>query len=84
LIPNRTARVSHFDQPNILAHVRFDERTDADGKKRALHRGDPERLGAEGEARRFRTPADRKRELAIREAMGALGEGPRPSHEPDA
>ena len=24
---------SHFDQPNILAHVRFNERTDADGKK---------------------------------------------------
>jgi N12 class adenine-specific DNA methylase/predicted O-methyltransferase YrrM len=26
-------RSSHFDQPNILAHVRFDERTDAEGKK---------------------------------------------------
>lgn len=24
---------SHFDQPNILAHVRFNERTDADGKR---------------------------------------------------
>lgn len=24
---------SHFDQANILAHVRFDERTDADGKR---------------------------------------------------
>lgn len=24
---------SHFEQPNILAHVRFNERTDADGKK---------------------------------------------------
>jgi hypothetical protein len=24
---------SHFDEPNILAHVRFNERTDADGKK---------------------------------------------------
>ena len=23
---------SHFDEPNIVAHVRFDERTDADGK----------------------------------------------------
>ena len=23
---------SHFEEPNILAHVRFDERTDADGK----------------------------------------------------
>ena len=25
-------RSSHFEEPNILAHVRFDERTDADGK----------------------------------------------------
>ena len=24
---------SHFDQPNVLAHVRFNERTDANGKK---------------------------------------------------
>ncbi len=24
---------SHFDQPNILAHIRFNERTDAEGKK---------------------------------------------------
>jgi hypothetical protein len=28
-----TYRSGHFDQPNILAHVRFDERTDADGKR---------------------------------------------------
>jgi hypothetical protein len=26
-------RGGHFDQPNILAHVRYNERTDADGKK---------------------------------------------------
>lgn len=26
-------RSSHFDQPNILAHVRLNDRTDADGKK---------------------------------------------------
>lgn len=26
-------RSSHFDQPNILAHIRFNERTDADGKR---------------------------------------------------
>ena len=26
-------RSSHFDEPNILAHVRFNERTDAEGKK---------------------------------------------------
>lgn len=26
-------RSSHFDQPNVLAHVRFNERTDAEGKR---------------------------------------------------
>ena len=26
-------RSSHFDQPNILAHIRFNDRTDADGKR---------------------------------------------------
>lgn len=31
--PEARFRSSHFDQPNILAHVRFDERTDAAGKK---------------------------------------------------
>lgn len=29
----RQFQSSHFDQPNILAHVRFNERTDTDGKK---------------------------------------------------
>lgn len=29
-------RSSHWDEPNVLAHIRFDERTDAQGK-RALH-----------------------------------------------
>lgn len=29
-------RASHFEQPNILAHIRFDERTDAQGR-RVLH-----------------------------------------------
>ena len=28
-----TFRSSHWDQPNVLAHVRFNERTDADGKR---------------------------------------------------
>ena len=28
-----TYRTSHFDEPNVLAHLRFNERTDADGNK---------------------------------------------------
>jgi hypothetical protein len=30
---DKSYKSSHFDQANILAHVRFDERTDADGSK---------------------------------------------------
>jgi hypothetical protein len=32
-VDRETFRSGHFSQPNILAHVRFNERTDADGKK---------------------------------------------------
>lgn len=32
-IDRRAYRSSHWDQPNILAHVRFNERTDAEGKR---------------------------------------------------
>jgi hypothetical protein len=28
-----TFRSSHFDQPNVLAHIRFNERTDAEGRR---------------------------------------------------
>lgn len=28
-----TFRGGHFDEPNVLAHIRFDERTDAEGKR---------------------------------------------------
>lgn len=31
--PAGAYKSSHFDEPNILAHVRFNDRTDADGKK---------------------------------------------------
>src|SRR5690606_6877328 len=29
----KSYRSPHFDQPNVLAHVRFNERTDVDGKR---------------------------------------------------
>lgn len=32
-LPGKEFRSSHFDEPNIIAHVRFNERTDAEGKK---------------------------------------------------
>ena len=33
---SKTYRSSHFDQPNILAHMRVNDRVDADGKKMLL------------------------------------------------
>jgi len=32
-LPEGAYRSPHFDQPNILAHIRFNDRTDADGKR---------------------------------------------------
>ncbi len=32
-VPDTTYQSSHWDEPNVLAHVRFDERVDADGKR---------------------------------------------------
>lgn len=34
--PSKQYRSSHFDQPNILAHIRVNDRVDADGKKMLL------------------------------------------------
>ena len=31
--PKETFKSSHFDEPNILAHIRFNERTDSEGNK---------------------------------------------------
>lgn len=33
---NKTFQSSHFDEPNVLAHTRFDDRTSLDGKKTLL------------------------------------------------
>lgn len=46
-------RSSHFDQPNILAHVRFDERTDADGSKTLFIHEVQSDYGQEGKKKGF-------------------------------
>jgi hypothetical protein len=70
--PASRFKVLHFDQPNIVAHVRFDDRTDAEGKKVLFIEEIQSDWAQKGKREGFYTPADRKRELAIREAMGAL------------
>lgn len=38
-IPPEQYRSSHWEQPNVIAHIRFDERVDSDGK-RVMHIGE--------------------------------------------
>lgn len=52
---------SHFDQPNILAHVRFDERTDADGNKVLFINEVQSDWGQEGKKKGFKQPVDESR-----------------------
>lgn len=47
-------RSSHFDQANILAHVRFDERTDADGNKVLFINEIQSDYGQDGKKRGFK------------------------------
>lgn len=64
---------SHFEQhPNILAHIRFNERTDADGKRVLFIEELQSDWAQQGRKEGFSDPADRERELAIRDQMSAL------------
>lgn len=47
---------SHFDQPNIVAHLRFDERTDADGNNVLFIQEIQSDWGQEGKKKRFVKP----------------------------
>lgn len=51
----RTFRSSHFDQPNILAHVRFNERTDSEGRKVLFVEEIQSDWGAKGRREGFKT-----------------------------
>lgn len=49
-------RSSHFDEPNILAHIRFNERTDADGKRVLFLEEIQSDWGQEGKRKGFAQP----------------------------
>ncbi len=70
----------HFGEPNVLAHVRFNDRTDANGKKTLFieeiqsdwaQKGRKEGFAGKGEL--TSEELDRKTELAVRSARGELG-----------
>lgn len=56
LYDNQNFESSHFDQPNILAHVRFNERTDADGKRVLFVEEIQSDWAQRGKSRGFRQP----------------------------
>lgn len=67
-----TYRSSHFDQKNILAHVRFDERNDADGNKVLFIHEVQSDWGQEGKKKGFDNDA---RMYALLKQRDALPEG---------
>ena len=48
---SKAFRSSHFDEPNVLAHARYDDRTSLDGKKTLFLEELQERLAPEGQER---------------------------------
>jgi hypothetical protein len=50
---------SHYDEPNILAHVRFNERTDADGKRVLFVEEVQSDWHQEGRRKGYREPGER-------------------------
>lgn len=57
-------RSSHWDQPNILAHMRVDDRVDADGNKVLFVNEIQSDWGQEGKKRGFAKPIDPQRVAA--------------------
>lgn len=71
-------RSSHWDEPNVLAHVRFDERSDAQGR-RVLHVAEIQSdWGNAGAERGFRDqrPADEARLAEVQAEAEKLGGDP--------
>lgn len=72
----REYKSSHWDQPNILAHVRVDDRTDADGKKVLFVNEIQSDWGQEGKKKGFkganaRSVFDVRAEMQrVRDALG--------------
>ena len=53
-------RSSHWDEPNVLAHIRMNDRTDADGKKVLFVEELQSDWGQEGKKKGFVSPSDPK------------------------
>jgi hypothetical protein len=59
-LSQKNFKSSHWDQPNILAHIRFNERTDADGKRVLFIEEIQSDWGQEGKKKGFGSPETAK------------------------
>ena len=72
--PDKTYRSSHWDEKNVLAHIRFDERTDADGNKVMFITELQSDWGQEGKKKGFADVRDFERKVAaFNAALSAVG-----------
>lgn len=66
-------KTSHWDEPNVLAHVRFDERTDADGKRVLFLQEIQSDWHQEGRKIGYKTPGEAKDwDAAFRNAAAGI------------
>lgn len=74
---SQTYQSSHWDQPNVLAHIRVNDRTDADGKKVLFVEEIQSDWGQEGKKKGFALTESQRKALepGSPEAIAALGRG---------
>ena len=72
---------SHWDEPNVLVHLRVNDRTDADGKRVLFVEELQSDWGQEGKKRGWFTPETRAFRENVKKALAA-GETPTPEQQP--
>jgi polyhydroxyalkanoate synthesis regulator phasin len=71
---NPVFRSSHWDQPNVIAHIRMNDRTDADGKRVLFVEELQSDWSAEGRKQGFADPTARDKAAEISAEMDSLAE----------
>ncbi|MDD3885174.1 MAG: PLxRFG domain-containing protein [Gallionella sp.] len=72
-------RSSHFDQPNILAHIRFNERTGAEGKRVLFIEEIQSDWAQKGRKEGFASAAKPLKDITTEELRGILASLPQPT-----
>lgn len=74
-------RSGHWDQPNVLAHIRLNDRTDADGKKTLFVEEMQSDWGQQGKKKGFADPAAAAKAAEIQAEMSKLAADRLPSNQ---